>query len=338
MVSKVGSLKCRSCFRGCKRASLSICVALLAIIFLNHVRYDRLRRHIYISWSRMLDLAIYSRCKNNDIAVGVVASLEKKYLDLSRTIMETWGREFEMIKIFVPERLDKKIIQDDELQSIMVYALERVDLSMISSQTSPGFHDKKHAWKIAQHMFLEASRHLVEEYPDTAWYLLVDADTMIYRKCLVNFLSHMDPYAGSLALGSVIYRDDMRDSSGMPLMQKTSGDAGSLMGGSGTVWSNRAGKKMDFSFCISQTLSNGPWEAMNSDWRMTRCFDHFSVPVIPIFGMYQFLESAEEYQESAEPQCRETGRHYPPPCALSKHYMTVENLRTEYSKYKSTYG
>ena len=285
-------------------------------------------------WCSTLDLSIYAKCKDNNVAVGIVSSLEEKYLNLSATILKTWGSEFTMIKIFVPQKVDELSIYYTELLDILVDAFDKVNISDISLSTSPGFEGMSTTWKIAQHVFLEAAGYLVESYPEAAWYILVDADTMIYKKCLLNFLSYIDPYKGSLVVGSIVHGSDMHDALGIPLQHNIAGEKAAIMGGSGTIWSNKAASKTNFSYCIEQTLAQGLWQKMNSDWRVTRCFDHFGVPIIPIFGMYQFRESSPMYKESSEPKCQKDKQGFAPPCVISKHYMTVHDMVAEYETYK----
>ena len=229
------------------------------------------------------------------------------------------------------QKFDQNSVDDAKLRDSLVYSLEGINVSRLTLKVSPGFESKPKAWKISQHIFLEASRILSSIYVDATWYMIVDSDTIVYKLCLMRLLSFLDPFRGAIVLANV--DGQMLDINGVPLQRNIPAGSGSIMGGAGTIWSHAANIKVNFEHCINETLKDGSWQHLNSDWRLTRCFDHFFVPIIPIVGMYQFQV------QSIAPWCPSSSINHDliPQCIISEHYVTASAMEEKYITHMGQY-
>jgi hypothetical protein len=246
---------------------------------------------------------------NDQVAVAVVSSTLPKYQNLASIVLRTWGTGFRRLRFYVADTVNAKSVPDPEVRSRTVNALKGVNVDEISMEMSKGFEDRPVAWKIGQHLFLEAARALMTEFPEALWYFIVDQDTIVRKHCLERTLAAIHPTKAPAALGDFRWPKQF------------------MMGGAGTLWNAAAADTIDIDRCVRETMDGGAWTGLNSDWRLPRCFQEYGVAMVAAAGFYQrkFEEVVKEEELEREFWYTRGDVAYDS-CSVTSHYGNAERL------------
>jgi hypothetical protein len=244
---------------------------------------------------------------------------------LASAFVRTWGRDFKNKAIFVAGDFNETSVPDVLVRSLLINGIKHTDPQRISYNVlpQPPFQNKPPVWKAGQHLFLEAASQIGIKFPDAYWYLLIDQDSMLHITCFLRSVSSIDAKRAAVAMGD-FQMGGLKDHNGQPLLSYNPG--GILMGGAGTVWSMAAQKRVDFSHCLNETMAGGNWDYLNSDWRVTKCFDHFRIPILPILGMYQL---------ASDDMAKGNGKSWyanweDAPCNITQHRVSPSDMQHQY--------
>ena len=251
-----------------------------------------------------------------NVAVGIVSSIEPKYQELVRAVLDGWGRDFPHKLIYVMGDVNSSSVPDPEVRELTRDGFAGVNIDDITLEVSVGHEEKPINWKLAQHLFIQVSKSLMLEFPDAEFYILADADTTLRPHCLRGMLSFFSADRYPVALGDL--RPPAESKKGL-----------TLMGGAGNIWNRGAAQAIDIDYCLKQTMVGGQWQGYNSDRRLPLCFTHFNVPIVPVLGMYQLTFASMFKSVARDVWYPEFERHQ---CTISMHRLEPEAMKEVYQE------